>query len=107
MIFWLDLTYSAQNIIITDNFYNEVITLGQNGQAHLSSGLNVGSDETYSVLSPTRLTLNGIVIDAATSDTLKMLPTTLNVGSTSKKTKLNVYGATTLNDDLTSAGIVS
>ena len=94
----------AQNIIITDNFYNEVITLGQNGQAHLSSGLNIGSDETYSVLSPTRLTLNGVVIDAATSDTLKMLPTTINVGSTSKKTKLNVYGATTLNDDLTVNG---
>jgi hypothetical protein len=94
----------AQDIRITDNFYNEVITLGQDGQAHFSDGLNVGDDETFSVLSPTRLTLNEVVIDAATSGTLKMLPTTLNVGSTSKKTKLNIYGAATLNDDLTVEG---
>ncbi len=97
----------AQNIRITDNFYNEVITLGQDGQAHFSAGLNVGNTETFSVLSPTRLTLNGIVVDAATSDTLKMLPTTLNVGSASKKTALNVYGKTTLNDDLTVDGDIT
>lgn len=94
----------AQDVIITDNFYNEAITLGQDGHAHLKGTLNVGNDTTFSTLSPTRLTLNGIIVDGATAGTLKMLPTVLNVGSASTKTDMTVYGETILKDNLTVEG---
>lgn len=94
----------AQSIKITDNFYNESITLGQDGYGLFTSGVKVGDDDIQSILTEDTLTLNGSVIDGSTANTISMLPTTLNVGSASLATALNVYGETTLKNNLTVEG---
>ena len=94
----------AQKIRITDNFYNEVIALGQDGYGIFNGGITAGSGTTKSTLTKDSLSLNGSTIDGSTANTIKLLPTTLNVGSTSLKTSLNVYGSATFKEDATFEG---
>ena len=97
-------SHFAQSIKITDNFYNEVITLGQDGYGLFNEGIKVGSGNVKSILTKNTLSLNESLIDGSTANTIKILPTTLDVGSASIKTNLNVYGSAIFKEDATFEG---
>lgn len=96
----------AQAIRITDNAYNQVISLGQDGYGLFNGGVTVGNSTKSSVLSNDSLTLNGSTIDGSVTGKLNITPTTLNIGTVSSKTNLNVYGSALLNDDVTFNGSI-
>ena len=94
----------AQEVRISDNQYNQMIALQQNGYGIFATGVKVGDSATNSLLNEDSLTLNGSIIDGSTNNVIKILPTRLDVGSTSLKTTLDVYGDTTMKSDLTIEG---
>lgn len=86
----------AQNISITDNFYNENIRLTQGGSINASSRLSIGniddSQGERSILTPSYLQFNGGTISSSNEKLIVNRANEFDVGSVSSSTDLIVYG---------------
>ena len=86
----------AQNISITDNFYNENIRLTQGGSINASSRLSIGnvddSQGERSILTPSYLQFNGGTISSSNEKLIVNRANEFDVGSISSSTDLIVYG---------------
>lgn len=96
----------AQNINITDNFYNSKILLGQDGVGTFSSGVIVGDSSKSITLDNDSIKINGSEINAS-SGTINVLSNDFKVGSASSNNNLEVWGATTLKKDMTILGDIN
>ena len=83
----------AQNLIITDDFYNTVIALNQDGTGMFSNGIAIGSNTT---LKETSLVMNGFTLKTGSTGYVFDVPQ-VNIGSTSSDSLLKVYGESYLN----------
>lgn len=86
----------AQEIHITDNFYNEKISLQQDGVGLFSSGIAIGDNTT---LNDSRLILNKNEL-ASDEDGYIFKSPQVSVGSSIQGSSLKVYGDTLLNGAL-------
>lgn len=86
----------AQNLSITDNFYNEKIRLTQSGSINASSQVSVGktddSSGERSILAPSYLQFNGGTITSFDKRLVINRADEFDVGSMSSTTDLTVYG---------------
>lgn len=83
----------AQEIHITDNFYNEKISLQQDGVGLFTSGIAIGDNTT---LNDSRLILNKNELESNEYGYIFKSPE-VSVGSSIQDSLLNVYGDTILN----------
>lgn len=86
----------AQEIHITDNFYNEKISLQQDGVGLFTSGIAIGDNTT---LNNSRLILNKNEL-ASDEDGYIFKSPQVSVGSSIQSSSLKVYGDTLLNGAL-------
>lgn len=96
----------AQNINITDNFYNTQIFLGQDGVGTFSTGVVVGDTSKSVRLDNDLININGSEINAS-DGTINVLSSNFKVGSVSTNNNLEVWGTTTLQKDVTILGDIN
>ena len=78
----------AQSLIVTDNSYNTMIELGQNGYGLFSGGINIGNNIK---LEGSHLAINGYELTTNSSGFL-FNATQIDVGTVNNTSTLNVYG---------------
>lgn len=93
-----DTEYSsfAQNLIVSDNAYNTMIELGQNGYGTFKGGINV-NNKIY--LEGSHLTINGNELTTNSYGFLLNSPQ-VDVGTVNNTSVLNVYGQSNVNGEL-------
>ncbi|MDD6640949.1 MAG: phage tail protein [Erysipelotrichaceae bacterium] len=93
-----DTEYSsfAQNLIVSDNAYNTMIELGQNGYGTFKGGINV-NNKIY--LESSHLTINGNELTTNSYGFLLNSPQ-VDVGTVNNTSVLNVYGQSNVNGEL-------
>ena len=96
----------AQNINITDNFYNSQILLGQDGIGTFASGIIVGNSSKYISLDDDSIKINGSEINAS-SGTINVLSNDFKIGSASSNNNLEVWGLATFKKDMTILGDIN
>ena len=79
----------AQSLIVTDNSYNTMIELGQNGYGLFSGGINIGNNIK---LEGSHLAINGYELTTNSSGFL-FNATQIDVGTVNNTSTLNVYGS--------------
>lgn len=83
----------AQKLIITDNAYNTVIALNQDGTAIFNNGISIGNNTS---INKDTIILNGFVLGTNSNGYVFNSPQ-LDIGSVSNNSLLNVYGESYLN----------
>ena len=78
----------AQTLIVTDNSYNTMIELGQNGYGLFSGGINIGNNIK---LEGSHLAINGYELTTNSSGFL-FNAAQIDVGTVNNTSTLNVYG---------------
>lgn len=78
----------AQSLIVTDNSYNTMIELGQNGYGLFSGGINIGNNIK---LEGSHLAINGYELTTNSSGFL-FNAAQIDVGTVNNTSTLNVYG---------------
>ena len=86
----------AQNLIVSDNAYNTMIELGQNGYGTFKGGINV-NNKIY--LEGSHLTINGNELTTNSYGFLLNSPQ-VDVGTVNNTSVLNVYGQSNVNGEL-------
>ena len=86
----------AQNLIVSDNAYNTMIELGQNGYATFKGGVNVNNN-IY--LEGSHLTIGGNELTTNSYGFLLNSPQ-IDVGTVNNTSVLNVYGQSNVNGEL-------
>lgn len=86
----------AQNLIVSDNAYNTMIELGQNGYGTFKGGVNV-NNKIY--LEGSHLTINGNELTTNSYGFLLNSPQ-VDVGTVNNTSVLNVYGQSNVNGEL-------
>lgn len=78
----------AQSLIVTDNSYNTMIELGQNGYGLFSGGINIGNNIK---LEGSHLAINGYELTTNSSGFL-FNAAQIDIGTVNNTSTLNVYG---------------
>lgn len=78
----------AQSLIVTDNSYNTMVELGQNGYGLFSGGINIGNNIK---LEGSHLAINGYELTTNSSGFL-FNAAQIDVGTVNNTSTLNVYG---------------
>lgn len=86
----------AQTVIVSDNAYNAMIELGQNGYGTFKGGINV-NNKIY--LEGSHLTINGNELTTNSYGFLLNSPQ-VDVGTVNNTSVLNVYGQSNVNGEL-------
>lgn len=94
-----DTSTFAQDIHITDDFYNTNIILSQNGIIQTNNRINVGSDDDSTSILPDSIVFGESSI-RGNSGGIQMISPSVNIGEVNTKTNLAVYGNTVVNDTL-------
>ena len=96
----------AQNINITDNFYNTKILFTQDGVGTFSDAVIVGDENNSTSINNDSININNSTI-SATSNGMKVLSNSFAFGSASASNNVEVWGTTTLQGNLTALGEVN
>lgn len=98
----------AQNINITDNFYNSQILLGQDGIGKFANSIVVGDIGSGAVtIRHDSIVLDNSSMISADDSSITVTSTQFNIGSASFNNDLTVWGVTTLREDVTILGDIN
>lgn len=96
----------AQNINVTDNYYNTRILLGQDGIGKFVSGVVVGNETNKITLNSTSININNSTLNAS-NGVMRVLSDAFKIGSASESTDVEIWGKTTLQNDLVALGDIN
>lgn len=96
----------AQNINITDNYYNTRILLGQDGVGTFVGGVVVGNATNKITLNSTSININNSILNAS-NGVMRVLSDAFKIGSASESTDVEIWGKTTLQNDLVALGDIN
>lgn len=88
-----ELSTFAQDLIVTDDFYNTVIALKQDGTGIFSEGISIGNNTS---INKDAITLDGYVLKTGSNGYVFASPQ-VDIGSSSNNSLLEVYGESHLN----------
>lgn len=96
----------AQNINITDNFYNTKILFTQDGVGNFSNSVVVGDENNSTSINNDSININNSIINA-TDNGMKVLSNSVTFGSASASNNVEVWGSTTLQGQLNALGDIN
>lgn len=96
----------AQNINVTDNYYNTRILLGQDGVGTFVGGIVVGNATNKITLNSTSININNSILNAS-NGVMRVLSDAFKIGSASESTDVEIWGKTTLQNDLVALGDIN
>lgn len=93
----MDSSTFAQNINITDDFYNNTIELHQDGLINTKGSVRAESDNSFSILDDEGVVINGNRI-TGDDESLSLVSNTVYVGSPTTNGNLDVFGDISTNN---------